>query len=200
MGHGAYTQPTPRLLYVHDDLSAEVAERFGPASQAVALTRALFDAVGRDGERVVILCLADQVERIVAQGAHAPFGLALSIGPAGERVARTLHARTGWFPRRRVLGLTREEDGRGGYRLVTTTGAPLGAQLAATAQNLDRSAPIERDDPVYEGIALNQRQPFRLHHPGEPRSGDAVLQRCYSRQGVDDIAHGAQANHQDPGA
>jgi len=151
MGHGAYAQPTPRLLYVHDDLSAEVTERFGPASEAATLTQALFDAVGRDGERVVILCLADQVEQVVAQGVHAPFDLALSIGPAGERVARTLHERTGWFPRRRELGLTREEDGRGGYRLASTTGAPLGEQLAGveTARSL-----AVVDDTIFSGLTL----------------------------------------------
>ena len=151
MGHGAYAQPTPRLLYVHDDLSAEVTERFGPGSEAAALTRALFDLVGRDGERVAILSLADQVERVIAQGSHAPFDLALSIGPAGERVARTLHARTGWFPRRREVGLTREEDGGGGYRLVSTTGAPLGAQLVGveTAGSL-----AVVDDTIFSGLTL----------------------------------------------
>jgi len=151
MGQGAYAQPTPRVLYIHDDLSVEVADRLGPTSEAAALTRTLFDALGRDGERVVILGLADQVERVVAQGAHPPFELALSIGPAGERVARTLHARTGWFPRRREIGLTREEDGRGGYRLVSTTGEPLAGQLVGveTAGSL-----AVVDDTIFSGLTL----------------------------------------------
>ena len=151
MGHGAYAQPTPRLLYVHDDLSAEVTGRFGAASEAAALTRALFDLVGRDRECVVILCLADQVERVVAQGTHPPFDLTLTIGPAGERVARTLHARTGWFPRRRELGLTREEDGRGGYRLASTTGAPLTAQLAGVETSASLAVV---DDTIFSGLTL----------------------------------------------
>jgi hypothetical protein len=151
MGQGAYPQPTPGLLYVHDDLSAEIAERFGPASEAAALTRALFDCVGGGGGRVVILCLADQVERVIAQGPHPPFELTLSIGAAGERVARALHARTGWFPRRRELGLTREEDGGGGYRLVSTTGAPLAEQLVGV-EPAGSLAVV--DDTIFSGLTL----------------------------------------------
>src|SRR6266446_1566535 len=63
---GAYPQPTPRLLYVHDDLSDEVERRLGAASPAAALTRSLFELLG-DGERVVILTVAQQVERVVAR-------------------------------------------------------------------------------------------------------------------------------------
>ncbi|HWM79609.1 MAG TPA: hypothetical protein VNS56_18665, partial [Methylomirabilota bacterium] len=123
--HDAYAQPTPRLLHVHDDLTEEVATSLGPASLAAALTRSLFELLGRDRERVAILTLEDQLERVIAQGGHAPFDLALGIAPAGERVAHALHAKTGWFPRVRPLGLTREEDGRGGYRLVSTVPATL---------------------------------------------------------------------------
>src|SRR5262249_60542294 len=84
-------------------------------------------------------------------GPHPPFGPALSSGPAGERVARTLHARTGWFPRRREIGLTREEDGRGGYRLVSTTGEPLAEQLMGveTAGSL-----AVVDDTIFSGLTL----------------------------------------------
>ncbi|HWN89903.1 MAG TPA: hypothetical protein VNQ15_00755, partial [Verrucomicrobiae bacterium] len=60
--HDAYAQPTPRLLYVHDDLTEEVATSLGPASPATALTRSLFELLGRDRERVVILTLEDQLE------------------------------------------------------------------------------------------------------------------------------------------
>lgn len=147
----AYAQPTPRRLYVHDDLTDEVGRRFGPASPAAALTRALFELLGRDRERVVILSLADQVERVIAQGAHAPFGLALSIGAAGARVAHALHARTGWFPRGRRLDLTREEDGRGGYRLVSTGAATLAAQLEGIE---DSTSLALVDDTIFSGLTL----------------------------------------------
>jgi len=146
----AYPQPTPRLLYVHDDLSDEVERRLGVASPAAALTRSLFELLG-DGERVVILTMAQQVEGVIAQGSHAPFELTLGIARAGERVAEALHARTGWFPRLRRLGLTREEDGNGGYRLVSTVPAPLAAQLEGV-ESSDSLAVV--DDTVFSGLTL----------------------------------------------
>jgi len=147
----AYAQPTPRLLYVHDDLTEEVATGFGPASAAAALTRSLFELLGQDRERVVILTLEDQLERVIAQGGHAPFDLALGIAAAGERVALALHARTGWFPRVRRLGLTREEDGRGGYRLVSTVPAALPDQLRGIAEC--RTFAVV-DDTIFSGLTM----------------------------------------------
>jgi adenine/guanine phosphoribosyltransferase-like PRPP-binding protein len=148
---GAYPQPTPRLLYVHDDLSDEVARRFGAASPAAALTRSLFELLAGDGERVVILTLAQQVERVIAQGSHTPFDLTLGIARAGERVAEALHAKTGWFPRLRRLGLTREEDGDGGYRLVSTVTATLAAQLEGV-ESSESLAVV--DDTIFSGLTL----------------------------------------------
>ncbi len=148
---GAYTQPTPRLLYVHDDLSDEVMKRLGPDSPAGALTRSLFELLATDRERVVVLTMDEQLERVVAQGRHAPFGLALGIGRAGERVALALHTRTGWFPRVCRLGLTREEDGRGSYRLVSTVPAALADQLEGI-EACDSLAVV--DDTVFSGLTL----------------------------------------------
>ncbi len=148
---GAYTQPTPRLLYVHDDLSDEVTKRLGPDSPAGALTRSLFELLATDRERVVVLTMDEQLERVVAQGRHAPFGLALGIGRAGERVALALHTRTGWFPRVCRLGLTREEDGRGSYRLVSTVPAALADQLEGI-EACDSLAVV--DDTVFSGLTL----------------------------------------------
>jgi hypothetical protein len=146
-----YPQPPPRLLYVHDDLTEEVGRGFGPASPAAGVARELFELLRRDRERVVILSLADQVERVIARGAHAPFDLALHIGGAGERVAEALHAKTGWFPRGRRLGLTRQEDGRGAYRLVSTVPATLAAQL----EGIEGSTSLAVvDDTIFSGLTL----------------------------------------------
>ncbi|MFI5326012.1 MAG: hypothetical protein ACHQ7H_07240 [Candidatus Rokuibacteriota bacterium] len=150
-GDPAYTQPTPRLLYVHDDLTDEVARHEGVAAPAAALARELLALLARDAERVRILTLGDQVERMVAQGAHAPFALALGIGAAGQRVAEALHARAGWFPRIRRIGLTREEDGRGGYRVISTEADDLAAQLAGVA---DCASLAVVDDTVFSGITM----------------------------------------------
>jgi hypothetical protein len=142
---------TPRRLYVHDDLGDELRARFGENSRAARLAEDLFATLGRDTGRVRILTLDEQVTALVARGDHPPFDVALAIGPAGERVARRLDAQTGWFPRIRRLGLTREEDGHGGYALASTTGEPLGAQLG----NLegDHSVAVV-DDTLYSGLTM----------------------------------------------
>src|SRR5260370_36431849 len=66
---------------------------------------------------------------LLALGEYAPFALAIGIGRSGERVAQQLHAHTGWFPKISRVDITREEDGHGGYNVVTTTGIPLAQQL-----------------------------------------------------------------------
>jgi hypothetical protein len=147
----AYAQPTPRLLYVHDDLTDEVARHEGAGSPAAALACELLALLARDPERVRILTLGEQIERVVAQGDHAPFALALGIGAAGQRVAEALHARAGWFPRIRRIGLTREEDGRGGYRVISTEAGDLAAQLAGVA---DRASLAVVDDTVFSGATM----------------------------------------------
>jgi hypothetical protein len=146
-----YEQPTPRLLYIHDDLSDEIDRRLGPASDAAALARRLIEVLGQDEGRVRVLTLAEQVDRVVAQGSHAPFDLAVGIGRAGQRVARALHARTGWFPRIRRVGLMREEDGRGGYRLVSTESVDLHAQLDGIDDCADLAVV---DDTVFSGLTM----------------------------------------------
>ncbi|HEY7436982.1 MAG TPA: hypothetical protein VIE41_17710 [Methylomirabilota bacterium] len=150
-GDTAYPQPTPRLLYVHDDLTDEIARHEGAGSVAAALVRDLLALLARDPERVRVLTLGEQVERVVAQGEHLPFALALGIGSAGQRVAEALHARTGWFPRVRRIGLTREEDGRGGYRVLSTEAADLGAQLEGVA---DSASLAVVDDTVFSGLTM----------------------------------------------
>jgi hypothetical protein len=147
----AYAQPTPRLLYVHDDLTDEVARQHGVGSAAAALARDLLAVLARDPERVRILTLGEQVERVVVQGDRAPFALALGIGGAGQRVAEALHARAGWFPRIRRIGLTREEDGLGGYRVISTEAGDLEAQLDGVAGS-ESLAVV--DDTVFSGVTM----------------------------------------------
>ena len=137
------------ILYVHDDLTDDVHARHAAGSPAVTLVTEILTLVRR--KHVVVLTLAPQLDALAAQGPRAPFALALGIGPAGERVARQLHARTGWFPAIRQVDLTREEDGRGGYAVVSLHGVPLAAQLAGveTAASLALV-----DDTIFSGITL----------------------------------------------
>jgi adenine/guanine phosphoribosyltransferase-like PRPP-binding protein len=150
-GAAAYAQPTPRLLYIHDDLSDDVGRDLGPGSRAATLVRELLDLLARDRERVRVLTLHEQVEHVIAQGAHAPFEITVGIGAAGQRVARTLHERTGWFPRVRRIGLTREEDGAGGYRLVSTEAEDLKVSLDDLA---DCASLAVVDDTVFSGLTM----------------------------------------------
>src|SRR5262249_34987559 len=65
--------------------------------------------------------------------------------------AQSIHARVAWFPRIRRIGLTREEDGRGGYRLISTDAAGLEAQLAGI--ETCRTLAIV-DDTVFSGLTM----------------------------------------------
>ena len=134
--------PVPRTLYIHDDLTDDVRGRYGPDSPAVALAEELLALARRDVRRVVMLTLPEQIE---------PFALALGIGPAGERVARQVHARTGWFPTIRQVDLTREEDARGGYAVVSLGGVPLADQLAGVAAAASLAIV---DDTIFSGLTL----------------------------------------------
>jgi pyrimidine operon attenuation protein/uracil phosphoribosyltransferase len=145
--------PTPIRFYVHDDLTDDVRESHGAASTAFALVRELMTLVRRDTRRVTVLTLGEQIEALVARGAHAPFAVAVGIGRAGERVARQLHARTGWFPVIRRVDLTREEDQHGGYAVVSPTGVPLAQQL----RGVEAVASLAIvDDTIFSGITMRQ--------------------------------------------
>jgi len=137
------------ILYVHDDLTDDVHARHALGTPAVTLVTEILALVRR--KHVVVITLAPQLDALVAQGSRAPFALALGIGPAGERVARQIHARAGWFPAIRQVDLTREEDGHGGYTVVSLRGVPLAEQLAGveTAASL-----AIVDDTIFSGITL----------------------------------------------
>ncbi len=125
--------------------------RQGAASDAFRLTEALFRLVRRDPARVIVLTEREQIEALVGRGGRAPFALTVGIGRAGERVAQQVHARAGWFPTIRRVDVTREEDGRGGYTLVSTGPEPLAAQLAG----LDAAPSLALvDDTVFSGLTM----------------------------------------------
>jgi pyrimidine operon attenuation protein/uracil phosphoribosyltransferase len=165
--------PVPTRLYVHDDLLADVVERHGAASTAAALAGELMTLVRRETTRVTVLTLHQQIEALVARGARTPFALAVGIGRAGERVARQLHARAGWFPAIRRVDLTREEDGRGGYAVVSPTGVPL-------ARQLDGIEPAPSlaivDDTIFSGITM--RQVLEALSPAQRARTHAFCLRC----------------------
>jgi hypothetical protein len=140
--------PTPQRLYVHDDLT-EAAWSLRPRSaEAVRLAGTLL-TVMRAEPHVVVLSLAEQLAGVLARGGYLPFKTAIGVGAAGERVARALHQRAGWFPSIVRVEVTREEDGQGRY--VLTGPAPLAHQLAGIAA--DGSIAVV-DDTIFSGLTL----------------------------------------------
>jgi hypothetical protein len=122
----------------------------GADSEARRLSGALFALLRRDRERVIVLTERQQIDALVRQGPFAPFALTLGIGGAGERVARQVHARTGWFPEVRRLEIAREEDGAGGYALITGA-RPLATQLGG----VDAPSSLALvDDTVFSGLTM----------------------------------------------
>jgi hypothetical protein len=151
MEETAYAAPTPQVFYIHDDLSAYVQQTQGTESLAFHLTQELLQVVQCNPQRVVVLRLEDQIAQVLAQGSYAPFAATVGIGRAGERVAQQLHARTGWFPVLHRVDVTREEDGDGGYNLVSTTTMSLGAQLLGL-EPAPSLAVV--DDTVFSGLTM----------------------------------------------
>ena len=141
--------PTPKTLYVHDDLTDEVQASHGADSAAACAVATLLTLVARDTTRVRMLSLEEQLASL-ARGEHTPFAVAVGIGRAGERVARQLHARTGWFPRVERLDLTREES-VDGYTLSTLGRPPLEVQLRTVA---DAASIAVVDDTVFSGLTM----------------------------------------------
>ena len=141
--------PTPKTLYVHDDLTDDVSARHGPDSDAARAVAALLQLVARDVTRVRILTLEEQLAAL-ARGTHAPFAVTVGIGRAGERVARQTHARTGWFPRIERVDLAREEHGDG-YTLSTLGRPPLAAQLASVG---GAASIAVVDDTIFSGLTM----------------------------------------------
>ncbi|MBI3762834.1 MAG: hypothetical protein HY260_13380 [Chloroflexi bacterium] len=151
MRDAGYAAPTPRVLYIHDDLSDDVRQKHGADSPAFHLTQELFAMARRNSPAVAVLTVEQQIELLLGHFDHAPFAVAVGIGRAGERVARQLHQRAGWFPRIRRVDITREEDGRGGYNLVSTSGTPWESQL----RGLEEFTSVALvDDTLFSGLTL----------------------------------------------
>jgi hypothetical protein len=98
----------------------------------------------------VILALAEQLDALVARGPHPPFALTVGIGRAGARVARQVHARTGWFPAIRQVDVWREEDDGGGYSLSGPR--PLAEQIGALEATQETVALV--DDTIFSGQTM----------------------------------------------
>lgn len=118
---------------------------------ALTLTQQLFHLLCQASDHVVILHLQDQIEALLAKASHSPFAVTLGIGQAGERVAQQLHARSNWFPHIRRVDVTREEDGQGGYNLVSVNTTSWRHQLSGLQ---DAASVAIVDDTVFSGFTM----------------------------------------------
>jgi hypothetical protein len=143
--------PTPSTLYVHDDLTVAASDRFGPDSPAAKMATELIAMIQKTGRHVVILDLDRQLAGLLAQRPRLTFAVAVGIGRAGERVAREVHARAGWFPAIRRVEVAREEDAGGGYALSTLGAGSLVQQLEPVRSAASIAVV---DDTVFSGLTM----------------------------------------------
>ena len=174
--HGSYDAPTPRRFYIHDDISDGVNDIFGADSIVADRVSDLFDLMtGSAPERVRILTVDEQIEALVTSvhDSAGPYDLTLGIGAAGERVAQQLHEQAGWFPHIHRIDVTRQEDGQGGYTVVSTSSTSLKDQLA----NLEGAESIAIvDDSVFSGATM--RTVLTALPPGALEKTHAFCLRC----------------------
>ena len=153
--------PTPRRLYVHDDLTEAAWTASHRRHAIVRLVTDLFTCARRE-PHAAVLTLPEQVDAVLARGAYPPFATTIGIGPAGERVARQLHARAGWFPSIVRVDVLRVETIGGEYAL--TGPAPLRAQLAG----ITAPGPLAIvDDTLFSGLTLRavvSALPYEARH------------------------------------
>ena len=120
-----------------------------------------------------MLTLDEQVAGLLSKGSRAPFDMTVGIGRPGESVARTVHEHCGWFPNISRMDVTRVEDGRGGYGLVSTATVSLEAQLGG----LDEFPSLAVvDDTIFSGLTM--RSVLRALPPGALARTHAFCLRC----------------------
>lgn len=159
-----YPIPTPRTLYIYNDL---VYYRLPPQARRAFLQR--LDDLERAlqaNPHVVMLDIGEQLGLLAATSDPSRFAETLAVGEAGYRIAAGLHARTGWFPKIRLISVAREEIAPDRYRVQTTSDQALDEQLG----HLDPGPLALVDDTIYSGLTvssivacLSQRDRARLH-------------------------------------
>src|SRR5256885_9560988 len=91
--------PTPRRLYIHDDLSEELRPH-GEGAPAWPLWRAPCALLVREPERVVVLTPESQIAPLIPGRAHAPFRTTLAPGAPRAPPAPPGHRPPGRVPTR----------------------------------------------------------------------------------------------------
>jgi len=130
----AFHLPTPRLLYVHDNLTPFVRERYGRNSLEYETTQLFIKHIAAQ-PHVRIGTLEEELAGLVAQTCPFPFDATFGLGYKGEEIAEFMHGRWEAFPRIHRLDITRREKANGkGHELASQTEVPIDEQLAQAGE------------------------------------------------------------------
>jgi hypothetical protein len=119
--------PTPKLLYVHENLLPHVRERFGIDSREYQLATDFIAHIAAE-PNVRMGTLEEQLGGLYLQFFPPPrrFDVTLGFGRKGEYIAQLLNKRWGCFPKIHRLDITRYESEDGtGHVLKSKTGESI---------------------------------------------------------------------------
>ena len=89
-----------------------------------------------------------------------------------------------------------------GFEQTLEVDGEIERRAAESAPGIAHARPlaaVEQEDLVDVGITFDEHCPFRIDGPGETRGGETALERGHGRQGVDDVAHCAEADSENAG-
>ncbi|MBU0458134.1 phosphoribosyltransferase [Patescibacteria group bacterium] len=149
--NAALSIPTPKLLYVHDNLTPFVRERYGENSTEYDLSKRFLKYV-QSQPHVKIGTIDEELSGLIAQTCPLKFDVTFGFGYKGEEIAELLHGRWGSFPNIIRLDITRiEKEGSKEYVLVSKTDKSIEDQIAETGDI--RSCALI-DDVLYTGFTM----------------------------------------------
>ncbi len=143
--------PTPKTLYVHDNVSSFVRERFGEKSPEYDIAQRFIKYIDSQ-PHVRIGTLEEELGGLIAQVNPKLFDIAFGFGYKGEEIAQLLHGRWSAFPNLTRLDITRQEKEDGsGHVLVSKSDTPLEEQIAQAGEF--KSCALV-DDVLYTGFTM----------------------------------------------
>ncbi len=144
--------PTPKLLYVHDNLTPFVKTRFGKNSLEYE-TAQLFIKHIEVQPHTKVGNLEEELAGLISQSTPEPFDITFGFGHKGEEIAQLLHGRWSAFPNIQRLDITRiEKENDNGHILVSKTNESIEDQIAK-ADDFDSIALV--DDVLFTGFTMH---------------------------------------------
>ncbi len=134
-----YKIPTPKLLYVHENLLPHVRQRFGIDSYEYQLATDFIAHIAAE-KNVRMGTLEEQLGSLYLQFFPPPaaFDVTLGFGRKGEILARLLNKRWGCFPNIHRLDITRYEQTDGSHVLKSKSAISIEEQIkkAVTSKSI----------------------------------------------------------------